>query len=217
MFEPNSVPKSVPNVHAREGKLLDQDYELVPLERLRLHPRNPRKGAVPLIEESIRENGFYGAVIAQKSTGYVLAGNHRLLAAREAGLTELPVFWVDVSDERALKILLADNRTSDVGTYDEEALARLLEEIGAEGLVGTGYSEEDLAELLGTLETPDQERKGSLAERFGVPPFSVLDARQGWWQDRKRAWLSLGIESELGRGAPIGGSPLPLDREKANG
>lgn len=39
-----------------------------------------------------------------------------------------------------------------------------------------------------------------LAERFLVPPFSVLDARQGFWQERKRGWLALGIQSELGRG-----------------
>ena len=43
----------------------------------------------------------------------------------------------------------------------------------------------------------------TLADRFIVPPFSVLDARQGYWQDRKRAWLSLGIQSELGRGENI--------------
>ena len=43
--------------------------------------------------------------------------------------------------------------------------------------------------------------RASLAERFIVPPFSVLDARQGYWQDRKRAWIALGIESELGRGS----------------
>ena len=41
---------------------------------------------------------------------------------------------------------------------------------------------------------------GPLAVRFQWPPFSVLDARSGPWQDRKRAWLSLGIQSELGRG-----------------
>ena len=40
----------------------------------------------------------------------------------------------------------------------------------------------------------------TLADRFLVPPFSVLDARQGYWQARKRLWLSLGIQSELGRG-----------------
>jgi hypothetical protein len=53
-----------------------------------------------------------------------------------------------------------------------------------------------------------------LAARFGIPPFSVLDARKGWWQDRKRAWIDLGIRSELGRGAAPGGSPRPLDRER---
>jgi len=36
-----------------------------------------------------------------------------------------------------------------------------------------------------------------------VPPFSVLDARQGYWQERKRAWLALGIQSELGRGDTV--------------
>jgi hypothetical protein len=41
---------------------------------------------------------------------------------------------------------------------------------------------------------------GGLADRFMIPPFSVLDARQGAWQERKAAWLSLGIKSEVGRG-----------------
>lgn len=41
---------------------------------------------------------------------------------------------------------------------------------------------------------------GPLAQRFLVPPFSVLNSREGFWQDRKRAWIGLGIQSELGRG-----------------
>ncbi|MCK6685596.1 MAG: class I SAM-dependent methyltransferase [Thermoanaerobaculia bacterium] len=40
---------------------------------------------------------------------------------------------------------------------------------------------------------------GALNERFLVPPFSVLDARQGYWRDRKNAWLALGLASEDGR------------------
>lgn len=43
----------------------------------------------------------------------------------------------------------------------------------------------------------------TLAGRFVIPPFSVLSARDGEWQKRKRAWISLGIESELGRGEGI--------------
>jgi DNA modification methylase len=43
-----------------------------------------------------------------------------------------------------------------------------------------------------------------------VPPFSVLDARQWYWQDRKRQWIALGIHSEVGRGeAPGAGAPRP--------
>lgn len=40
---------------------------------------------------------------------------------------------------------------------------------------------------------------GPLSEKFIFPPFSVLDARGGEWQNRKRAWFSLGIKSEIGR------------------
>jgi hypothetical protein len=42
-------------------------------------------------------------------------------------------------------------------------------------------------------------RPGNLEAKFVAPPFSVLDTRQGYWQDRRRSWLSLGIRSELGR------------------
>lgn len=42
---------------------------------------------------------------------------------------------------------------------------------------------------------------GPVADRFGFPPFSVLDARSGEWQDRKRAWSSVGIRGEVGRDA----------------
>jgi len=45
--------------------------------------------------------------------------------------------------------------------------------------------------------------KSVLAQTFSYPPFSVLNAREGWWQERKRQWLSLGIKSEVGRGGDL--------------
>ena len=36
-------------------------------------------------------------------------------------------------------------------------------------------------------------------DRFIIPPFSILDCKSGKWQERKNAWLSLGIKSEIGR------------------
>lgn len=52
----------------------------------------------------------------------------------------------------------------------------------------------------------------SLADKFGVPPMSVLDRRGGEWQDRKRRWGSLGMQSELGRDAGASKSMVEGDR-----
>lgn len=41
--------------------------------------------------------------------------------------------------------------------------------------------------------------RGKLFELFVVPPFSILDSSQGYWQDRKTLWRSLGIDSSKGR------------------
>ncbi|HUC30025.1 MAG TPA: hypothetical protein VMR80_10590 [Candidatus Acidoferrum sp.] len=67
-----------------------------------------------------------------------------------------------------------------------------------------------------TLQQADKKvnSRGELAVRFGAPPFSVLDARQGYWQERKRAWETLGIKGEDGRpeqtNSTFGfGMPLP--------
>jgi len=43
--------------------------------------------------------------------------------------------------------------------------------------------------------------RGPVADKFVFPPFSVLDAKQGAWKDRKRAWASTGIKGEVGRDA----------------
>lgn len=53
-------------------------------------------------------------------------------------------------------------------------------------------------DLFGEVVRPS--KSSILAARFGVPPFSVLNAREGSWQERKRRWLALGIRSEVGRG-----------------
>ena len=60
------------------------------------------------------------------------------------------------------------------------------------------------SDLFGEPLTPP--KAGPLAERFEFPPFSVLNAREGDWQNRKRAWIGLGIQSELGRGGDMLGN-----------
>ena len=116
---------------------------------LQIHPDNPRTGDVGAIVESIKNNGWHGVVVCQKSTRRILVGNHRVKAALLLKLDTIPVQWADVDDQRARAILLADNRVSDLGTYDDEILARLVYETAVDGLLdSTGYDMEDMDRLV---------------------------------------------------------------------
>lgn len=173
------------------GKLAPQKIETVPIGTLKHHPKNPRKGDVKSITESIEHNGFYGVVVAQKSTGYVLAGNHRMMAAKEAGLDSLPVAYVDVDDATALKILLADNRTNDLATYDNKELAELLADVSNTiGLDGTGFDEAFLDGLIGELA---QETPTGNADDVPEAQISKADELREKWQ------TELGQLWEVGR------------------
>jgi hypothetical protein len=121
---------------------------------------------VTAIAQSIQKNGFYGAVIVQKSTGHILAGNHRVQAAASIGITEVPVLYVDVDDDQAMRILLADNRTNDIAGYDDQALLDLLQAVPE--LEGTAFTGDDIDDLVHQLdqvpETPAEDFQGSFAE-----------------------------------------------------
>lgn len=135
--------------------------ENVSIETLELHPDNPRQGDIGAITTSISENGWFGTIVAQVSTRRVLAGNHRLQAAKIAGLTTIPVFWVDCDDTQAQKILLADNRMSDLASWDEPYLADMLTLLSQQGeIAGTGFDVQDIEDILaasGETEKPERE------------------------------------------------------------
>jgi hypothetical protein len=107
---------------------------------------------------------------------------------------EVRVSSRELTEQERKQLVIYLHRGTNAG-WDWEELANSFE---LDDLLDWGFSE---GELIGDWgEEPEQEARATLAERFLVPPFSVLDARQGYWQDRKRAWIALGIESELGRG-----------------
>ena len=96
-----------------------------------------------MLAKSIEKNGFVTPIVIQKSTNYVVAGNHRVLAARKMKLKSIPARIVSMSDAESLRFLLADNRVSDESVYNEDILASLLESIREDdeaNLEGTGYS-----------------------------------------------------------------------------
>lgn len=177
--------------------------------------RHTQRG-MGLLESSIEKDGWIGA-ITTAADGETFDGSARVeVTARMAmlddpividsdGTRPIVVRRVDIpnaDDPRAKRLGVAANRVGQVNLeWEPDVLAALAEEMDLGGL----FRPDELAEYAQpSLPEPGAENteevRATLAERFGVPPFSVLDARQGYWQERKRAWIALGIQSELGRG-----------------
>lgn len=121
----------------------------LPLDKLRPHPRNPRNGDVEAIAESLRANGQYRPIVVS-SDSYVLAGNHTYMAALQIGWTHIAAVQLAVThdSDEALRIMLVDNRTADLGNYDNGQLLELLQSLDEEQLLGTGYVTDDIDTLL---------------------------------------------------------------------
>jgi hypothetical protein len=134
----------------------DRGVEDVPVSEIAEHPDNVNLGNVESIKESIRVNGFYAPLLVQASTGYILVGNHRFRAARELGLVTIPAIFMDVEDEQAMRIMLADNRTARLGHDDLTALEAALTQLAEseKGLLGSGYTHLDLSKLLADADQP---------------------------------------------------------------
>lgn len=109
------------------------------------HPANPRMGNTTLIAESLREHGQYRPIVAQVSTRFILAGNHTWRAARVLGWKEIAVSWLDVDDETARRVLIADNRLTDLASYDNQNLIELLTSLPT--LDSSGYDARDVENL----------------------------------------------------------------------
>jgi len=197
--------------------------ELKPYEgNARLHPEEQ----INEIARSIQEFGFTQPILID-SQGIVIAGHGRLLAAQRLGMEEVPTIRLDhLTGSQRRAYTIADNKLALNSSWSVELLTAEIEKLKMESidLDLLGFSRLELTEMIPDLFSRDREdlppefsaapewepplsadtaeiQPGKkLSDTFLVPPFSILDARQGYWKQRKQAWLSLGIRSEIGRG-----------------
>ena len=169
--------------------------DLVPSARnARLHS----DAQVTQIAASMQRFGWTMPLLVDENDE-IIAGHGRILSAKRLGYKSAPVMvavgWSE-PEKRAYRI--ADNALTDASDWDAEKLRIEIGDLKALefDLPLLGFSDAALDDIL----NPGMLPKQSLLDKFLAAPFSVLDARPGWWQDRKRAWLALGIKSELGRG-----------------
>ena len=169
----------------------------------RLHPDRNKE----LIARSLAECGAGRSIVVDNS-GASIAGSGVLEQAEKLGIKKrvvetdgdelVVVVRKDLSpdDPRRKMLALADNATSDQSQWDMDVLR--------EEWTDTELQDWDivLPEVDCRIDAQEKEEaKSRLADRFLVPPFSVLDTRRGAWQERKRAWSTL-----IGHGGTSGES-----------
>lgn len=138
-------------------------HKRVKVSDLHTYGKNPRRGDVDAIAASLRVNNQYRPIVVNKGTHTgrkmeVLAGNHTLMAARQlaeedARFAEIDTWLIDVDEDHATRIVLADNRTSELGGFDNHELLDLLESL-PDGREGTGYDDVDVEHLLAAITEP---------------------------------------------------------------
>lgn len=177
----------------------------VPISSLQLWERNPRsiKGdRFDQLKARLSRQGQIKPLLVARDGRTVIGGNMRLRAMQELGITDVWVSQTDAAtDKDIFDLALTDNE--EFGYYEREQLAELALELALTPLELQSYAVSlgeptTLDLLIKDIAGPESEH-GNLADDFIVPPFSVLDTKKGYWQDRKRAWLGIGIQSELGR------------------
>lgn len=134
------------------GSVIDGYEPAFPLSELRGFHKNPRRGDIALIAESIERNGQYRPLVVNRGTktgrlNEILAGNHTYAALQHLGRLTAAVTFVDVDDQQAARIVIVDNRASDKAKTDEDVLKDLAADL--DDLAGTGITDAEFAKMAG--------------------------------------------------------------------
>lgn len=135
--------------------------ELLETEKVIGNPRNPNKHPkqqVELLAKIIMATGWRANITISRLSGYVVTGHGRLEAAIKAGCKLVPVEYQNYASEaEEWAALTADNRLAELADMDNTMLADLLAEIdtGEFPLELSGYTEEDLDDLIGAIAGED--------------------------------------------------------------
>jgi DNA modification methylase len=122
------------------------------IDDLKPDPTNPRlhsKKQIRQIANSIEVFGFIVPILIDRD-GKVIAGHGRLLACRELGITEAPTLCLDhLTPAQARAFMIADNRLTEIATWDDRLLAQQLKDLS---LLGLDFSLEVIGFEMGEID-----------------------------------------------------------------
>ncbi len=163
------------------------DFATIHIGTIQPHPQNARQGDIGAISESLKAHGQYRPIVVDRRTNLILAGNHTWKAAKTLGWTEISVGYIETKDDDdALRILLADNKSNDLASYDESGLIDLLKLLVStdNGLTGTLFDGDELDQLI-----EDSTHFERPADKNIRDVEEVLDNKMTRWE-----WIKLGFD-----------------------
>lgn len=190
----------------RQLKPEDRENLVVYVTQVQPHPSNPNNGNQDRIEASLAAHGVFRSIVVQKSTNYILAGNTTWAAACESGMREIPIERIDVDDEQAHEIMVADNHLASLAEMDKGLLARLVRDAPTNELPAFGFDQEELARLLASV---DKDPK-PLTRRF-VLEFESDEQMEAW-----QAFLKI-LKRRYSDEPSTGGRVAKFAREEVDG
>lgn len=181
--------------------------ESVPIKKIKTYDKNPRIGNIDVIAESLAANGQYKPIIVNERTGMVLAGNHTFLAARKLGWKDIYASFVDVDDATAKRIVLADNKTADMGTYDDSVLAELLASLP--DISGTGFSAVEVDDLIKSINESIGDVSQDIDDITSLMPTDIATPRA----DQRQTYLDNEDEESREAASQRGAARVSLDAD----
>ena len=139
--------------------------KLVKVEELIPHPKNPNthpQNQIKILAQNISYHGWRHPIVVSKLSGYIVAGHGRLEAARELGVSIVPVEYQDfATEDNELAVLVGDNRLAELSTLDLNGLQDIIDRFKETNFdaILAGFEPADLDALLGE-KTPDFEEEG---------------------------------------------------------
>tara|TARA_Y100001963_G_scaffold20399_1_gene26047 strand:- start:95 stop:733 length:639 start_codon:yes stop_codon:yes gene_type:complete len=122
------------------------------IQELQPWDKNPRNNAnaIPKIADSIKRFGFANPIIARKEDNTIIAGHTRYEAAKSLGLEKVPVRFMDLDPADAKLLALADNKLSEISSWDFGKIKDVFEELGdvSIDLHTIGFNEKELESIL---------------------------------------------------------------------
>jgi DNA modification methylase len=130
------------------------EIKRVPLDSIRPDPANVRlhdERNLDTIKGSLTRFGQQKPIVVDRQ-GIIRAGNGTYAAAKALGWDAIQVVESELAGLEATAYSIADNRSSDLSSFDNSSLSKLLDELRTEdALLGVGYSSQEIDELLDSL------------------------------------------------------------------